>query len=171
MTHLVQDSPSLLQGVQQALAEGQIGAPVFVRWVAANAREAAELLPGLGAMLEAAETWLGAAAQRLYAVGSPEAGQVTAMVDYAGGQSALLTAALAPLHGSPHVNLTLLGQRGAVYHEDPSALAAAGQGQPSSAATRFAAAVEESLRSGEPVGVVGPPAYQQYAESAEGGLG
>jgi hypothetical protein len=144
---------SLTQGVQKAITEGQIGAPVFVRWVAANASEAAELLPGLGAMLEAAEAWLGSAAQRVYAVGGPAAGQVTAMVDYEGGQGALLTTALAPSPGPPHVNLTLLGQRGAVYHDNVSAFAFSPT-KPSLSAARFATAVEESLRGGEPADIM-----------------
>lgn len=148
MTHL--EDWALVQGVQQALAEGQIGAPVFVRWVAATAGQSEALLPHLGRMLEVAEAWLGAPAQRIYAVGSPAAGQVTATVTYADGQGALVTAALAPRHQPPQVHLTLLGQRGALYYEDVPASTVFYQGPPSPAAARFAAACEESLRCRKP---------------------
>lgn len=143
MIHL--EEWALVQGVQRALAEGQIGAPVFVRWVAATADRSEALLPSLGRMLEVAEAWLGAPAQRVYAVGSPSAGQVTATVAYAGGQGALVTAALAPRHQPPQAHLTLLGQRGALYYEDVPASTVFHQVPPSPAAARFAAACEESL--------------------------
>lgn len=146
MNPFLQENPSLFRGVQQALAEGQIGNPVFVRWIAATARKAEELLPALGSMLEVVEAWLGAPAQRIYAVGNPANGQVTAMVDYAQGQGALLTAALAPRHHPPHTHLTLLGQRGALYHEGIPAATASYQASPSQAAACFAAACAESLR-------------------------
>jgi|YNPNPStandDraft_1061719.scaffolds.fasta_scaffold105204_2 hypothetical protein len=144
MTH--REDSALARGVQQALAEGQIGAPVFVRWVAATVREAEALLPHLGWMLELAEAWLGAPAQRVYAVGGPAAGQVTALVDYAQGQGALVTAAMAPAHHPPHAHLTVLGQRGALYHEDVPASTVLHPAPPSPTAARFAAACEESLR-------------------------
>ena len=103
--------------------------------------------------------WLGAAPRRVYVLGGEEAGQITATLQYAGGQSALVSVNPTPPDGAARVDLMLLGNTGALYH-DGSALSRAqlaAAGAPSGALPTLPAglgtAIRASLQSGRAVDV------------------
>jgi hypothetical protein len=121
---------SLQRSVQAALDTGHVGVPVFVRCVAQTSPDRAGLTEALGQAVAVAGSWLGAPARRVYVQGSVSAGQITATLEYAGGQSALVSVSPTPAEGAPRIDLLLLGSIGALYHEgsalSPAQLAAAG---------------------------------------------
>jgi hypothetical protein len=122
---------SLQHAVQAALDAGHVGVPVFVRCVAQTAPDRDALPQALYEALAVAGSWLGAPARRVYvqesgaeATHGHPAGEITATVEYAGGQSALVSASPTPADGVPRIDLMLLGNTGALYH-DGSALSPA----------------------------------------------
>jgi len=153
----------LYQTVKHALDAGRVGSPVFVRYVAQIASGREELRGVLAEALAMANSWLGASPQRVYVQGCGDAGQLTATVQYSGGQTALLSVGVAPpvyaeaLRTAPQIDLMLLGNKGALYHDSTSlslfALAAAGSvapAEPLPISNPLMTAVEESLRTGKP---------------------
>lgn len=152
---------SLHQSVKAALDAGHVGVPVFVRCVAHTAAGRGELSEALRQAAAVAGSWLGAPARRVYVLGGEEAGQITATVQYAGGQSALVSVNPAPPDGAPRVDLMLLGNTGALYH-DGSALSRAQIAAAGTLASELPAlpeglgnAIQESLRSGRAADVPG----------------
>jgi hypothetical protein len=106
----------LNQTVSETLANGRVGAPVFVRWTAAAAKGSDELKPLLAEMGAYAESWLAAIPRRVYATGAEAHGHLSLALEYDNGGSALLAITLA--HDRPFMNLVILGARGAIYHSD-----------------------------------------------------
>ena len=149
----------LNQTVCQALASGTVGAPLFVRWTAAAARNTPELKPLLAEMSACAESWLSARPRRVYATGSADAGHLSLSLEYDKGQSALLAISLAYDH--PSMNLIILGARGAIYQADPNVTAHAEtlagdtdekrQHDALFSTPRMVAAIDKSLFSQQPV--------------------
>jgi hypothetical protein len=162
---------SLQQAVQAALDARHVGVPVFVRWVAQTAGDGDELTEALGEAVAIASSWLGAAVRSVYVqgrgrrpggrpIGSPaSAGQITATVQYAGGQSALVSVSPTPAEGAPRLDLMLLGNTGALYHESsglsPAQLAVVGTpfGELPALPDALRRALAESLSTGTPVTV------------------
>jgi predicted dehydrogenase len=105
----------LTQATKTVVEAGRIGTPVFMRCVAQVAPDAAALSDALDNALQAAQTLLNAEPLNVYKLGSSEAGQITAAVKYAAGQTALVSVGIA--HDEPRVDLMLLGNKGAIYHE------------------------------------------------------
>jgi hypothetical protein len=148
----------LHRAVQAALAAKRVGRPVFVRY----------LLQGLdnnetarARLVEAAvvvRSWVDQPLERLYALSG--GGQVSLTLQFRDGATALVSYARAQPRGDG-VDVMVLGNHGAVYHDAGSArlwdeppAAPAGPADPA-----ILAAVEKSLRSGkaEPVGKEGVP--------------
>jgi hypothetical protein len=178
---------SLQQAVQAALDARHVGVPVFVRWVAQTAGDGDELTEALGEAVAVASSWLGAPVRSVYvqgrgrrgrrafgrgaagaggrAPGSPaSAGQITATVQYAGGQSALVSVSAAPVratHASPlpRLDQILLGNTGALSHDrsglSPAQLAVVGtpSGELPSLPDTLRRALAQSLSTGTPVTV------------------
>jgi hypothetical protein len=150
---------SLHQSVKAALDAGHVGVPVFVRCVAHTAANRGALTGALHEAAAVAGSWLDAAPRRVYVLGSEAAGQVTATVQYAGGQSALVSVNLLPADGAPRVDLMLLGNTGALYHDgsalSPAQLAAAGTpaGELPALPQALGRAIAESSRTGAAVDV------------------
>jgi hypothetical protein len=156
---------SLQQAVQAALDARHVGVPVFVRWVAQTASDGDELTEALGEAVAVAGSWLGAPVRSVYVQGrgrrpSPaSAGQITATVQYAGGQSALVSVSPTPAEGAPRLDLMLLGNTGALYHDgsglSPAQLAAVGtpSGELPSLPDTLRRALAQSLSTGTPVTV------------------
>jgi predicted dehydrogenase len=107
---------SLGQSVQQIINEGRIGSPVFVRCVAHVAPERAQLSACLNEVIATTTTWMGAPVERMYALGSADAGQLTAVLQFERGQTALVSVGVAP-NADPTIDLMVLGNRGAAYYQ------------------------------------------------------
>lgn len=111
---------SLQQSVQSVIDEGRIGSPVFLRCIVHAPIEAAETVDGVAALTEIANNWMPAPPEQIYALDSADTAQITAMVKYAGGQSALLSVNRLPADGEVIVDLRLVGNNGIIYHETPT---------------------------------------------------
>ncbi len=113
---------SLQQSVQSVIDEGRIGSPVFLRCIVQAPIEAANIVGGIAALTEIANNWMPAPPEQIYALDSADATQITAMVQYAGGQAALLSVNCIPADGEIAVDLRLVGNNGIIYHETPTGL-------------------------------------------------
>ena len=87
----MEDSIVAFATVANALSTGQIGTPVAVRVVSHLSADHGPLERAAVRTLEAASTWLKSRLDQLSAFGSVEAGQISALSRFAGGQTALVS--------------------------------------------------------------------------------
>jgi hypothetical protein len=140
--------------VQATLASKRLGQPVFVRYTIQGLDKAEAILPRLAHTAGTVKDWFGQPLTRVYAVGSVESGHVALTLSFRDGATALVSFA----HGQPRgdgVDLMVLGNHGAIYHDAASAQlwdepAAASGDKPDPVIT---GAVERALRSGKPEAV------------------
>lgn len=111
---------SLQQSVQSVIDEGRIGSPVFLRCIVHAPIEAADTVDGIAALTATANDWMPDPPEQLYALDNADNTQITAMVKYAGGQSALVSVNRIPAGGEVTVDLRLVGNNGIIYHETPT---------------------------------------------------
>ena len=111
---------SLQQSVQSVIDEGRIGSPVFLRCIVHAPIEAADSVGGVAALTATANSWMPDLPEQVYALDNADRTQITAMVKYAGGQSALLSVNRLPAGGEVTVDLRLVGNNGIIYHETPT---------------------------------------------------
>ena len=111
---------SLQQSVQSVIDEGRIGSPVFLRCIVQAPIEAADTVGGVAALTAVANDWMPDPPEQIYALDSADTTQITAMVKYAGGQSALLSINRIPADQEVSVDLRLVGNNGIIYHETPT---------------------------------------------------
>ena len=110
---------SLQQSVQSVIDEGRIGSPVFLRCMAHAPIEAANVVSSIAALVALANTWMPSPPEQIYALDNADAVQITAMVYYAGGQTAILSVNRIPDNQETFVDLRLVGNKGVIYHETP----------------------------------------------------
>ena len=111
---------SLQQSVQSVIDEGRIGSPVFLRCIVHAPSEAAAPVNGIAALTEIANNWMPDPPEQIYTLSNTDKTQITAMVKYTGGQSALLSVNRLPADGEVFVDLRLVGNNGIIYHETPT---------------------------------------------------
>lgn len=111
---------SLQQSVQSVIDEGRIGSPVFLRCIVQAPIEAADAVGGIAALTAIANHWMPDPPEQIYALDNADTTQITAMVKYAGGQSALLSVNRIPSDQEVSVDLRLVGNNGIIYHETPT---------------------------------------------------
>lgn len=111
---------SLQQSVQSVIDEGRIGSPVFLRCIVHAPIEVADTLGGIAALTALANNWMPNPPEQVYALDNADRTQITAMVKYTGGQSALLSVNRLPAGGEVTVDLRLVGNNGIIYHETPT---------------------------------------------------
>ena len=111
---------SLQQSVQSVIDEGRIGSPVFLRCIVHAPIEAADTVGGIAALTAMANGWMPDSPEQLYALDNADDTQITAMVKYAGGQSALVSVNRISTGGEVTVDLRLVGNNGIIYHETPT---------------------------------------------------
>ena len=111
---------SLQQSVQSVIDEGRIGSPVFLRCIIQAPIEAADTVGGIATLTEIANNWMPDPPEQIYVLDSADSTQITAMVKYTGGQSALLSVNRIPAGGEVSVDLRLVGNNGIIYHETPT---------------------------------------------------
>ena len=110
----------LQQSVSSVIAEGRIGSLVFLRCMVQIQLTGASVVSRLAAMAAVANTWMPSKPERIYIPGKTGNTQITAMVQYAGGQTAMLSLNRIPEVDNPSVNLMLVGNKGVIHHETPT---------------------------------------------------
>ncbi|MBI2826759.1 MAG: Gfo/Idh/MocA family oxidoreductase [Planctomycetia bacterium] len=134
--------------IETALDSDRIGTPVAVRLHVAVTADHGQLRPLLAGALEAAERWLAAKISRIFALGGPAVGHVSAHLTCQGGQTGLVSVSL--VGGStPRVELVLVGNQGILSWQPDDAAAARVHASPmaplSATAEKLLATVDASL--------------------------
>src|SRR5262245_44988640 len=106
----------LHRSIQATLASKRLGRPVFVRCTLQGLDKPETVLPRLAQVAGLVRQWLDQPLDRLYAVGSPESGQVALTLVFREGGTAVVSYARGQPRGAG-VDLMLLGSRGAIYHD------------------------------------------------------
>src|SRR5262249_45389856 len=138
----------LHRAVESTLNGKRLGTPLFARYLIRTQDKASAVPARLALLTASVRDWLGQAPERIYALGSAKGGLVSLIVEFRGGGTALIAwASAAP---QPGVDLTVIGNHGALYHD-----AGAGQSWDDSLSLPEAkpdetllAWVERALRSG-----------------------
>lgn len=140
----------LYETVKEILNTGRVGVPVFMRCVAQIAPESGHIGYVLVRMLTMACSWLEASPLKVYAQSRNNSRQITVTTQYAGGQTSIVSVDAVP-SVSTRVDLMLLGNKGALYH-DGEALSPGFDitAEPLPVPEWLTDAVERSLRSGKP---------------------
>lgn len=112
---------SLYQTVKEILDTGRVGVPVFVRCVVQVAPETEHVGNVLARMLTMVCSWLEASPLRVYAQSRDDpmgrgSRQITVTIHYVGGQTSIVSVNAA-LGAATRVDLTVLGNKGALYHD------------------------------------------------------
>lgn len=102
--------------MQERLAQGELGSPVWLRASLALSADHGQLEGVAAAGVQMAATLLRSGWRRVYAQGGATDGQITALVDFAQGQSALVTAEVTL--DEPRVSLLILGNHGSMQFTD-----------------------------------------------------
>lgn len=139
--------------IARALESGQIGQPVAARVVANLPADHGRVERLLELALEQTAGWIESPAEEVNASGSLEGGQITALVRFSGGQSALVSAGVRGV-GPPRVEMMLVGNRGILSWQPGDGCSTDPQrdddddGQSSHTGQSLLPAVQESLRTG-----------------------
>lgn len=144
--------------VGRTLAGKRLGSPVFVRYTLHTQDKQGVAVTRLAQLVAVVREWIGQGLERIYALGSAKAGQATLMLEFAGAATAALSWTASPGRGLG-VDLIVIGNHGALYHDAGSALlwddpAAA---LPDAPPQELVALVERALRSEQPISVGGKP--------------
>jgi hypothetical protein len=133
--------------VAGAIAQQRIGSLVSLRAFFQLSADHGRLMGILGEALAAAGKWFGSRPVRVYALGGIKAGEITAMIEYSGGETALVSAGVLrdPV---PIADLMLIGNRGTLRHQDSPQLGEPGRGD-----EKLLRAIEKSLVGQAPVEV------------------
>ena len=141
----------LHRAVQSTLAAKRLGHPVFVRYLFSGQDKADTALPRLAQLTAAVRDWIGQPLERVHAAGTPRGGQITLTLEFRGGATALVSWAAAPPRGDG-IDLTVLGNRGALYHDAGASRLGpeAALGPPAAPDKTLLALLERAVRSGRP---------------------
>ena len=110
------DTSSLSNSVREAIDQGRLGSPKFLRGIARTA-ESQRLDDSLRELKSLAQDWFGSSPIQSYRLGEGSQVYLTEMLKWPQGQAALLTAVCDPSPGAPWLDLILVGSRGTLYHE------------------------------------------------------
>jgi hypothetical protein len=146
----------LHRAVQTTLASKRLGTPVFVRYHYHASLKGQAVVARLAKTVAIARDWLNAPIERILAQGSVASRHVTVLLEMRGGATAVVTWVGTPSRGAG-VDLTVLGNHGAMYHDagdDPlyDAAFAADDAAPD---RDLVALIERTLKSGRPEDVRG----------------
>lgn len=144
--------------VTRAIATNQIGTPVAARILAHGVVDLEQLRPWLAYAIETSAAWLNSSPRRLWAMESAQAGHISALVAFGGGQTALVS--VGSTRARSLVEIAVWGQRGVWAWEGDCRLDAAPRAEtpPSTAEARwYLHAIRESLSSGQ-TATIGPRA-------------
>jgi hypothetical protein len=110
----------LHRAVQATLASKRLGQAVFVRYTIQGLDKAEAILPRLAHAAGTVKDWFGQPLTRIYAIGSVASGQVALTLSFRDGATALVSFAQGQPRGDG-VDLMVLGNHGAIYHDAGSA--------------------------------------------------
>ncbi len=140
----------LRRSVLETIKAGRVGQPVFVRFLVASDANRETQTPLLARLVQTAGEWLGAPPRRLYATVSPLPAGASVSVRFENGATALVSTAT-PGHAGPTIDVIVLGNHGAVYHDgfavaaESAATVVDGHEDPA-----LRAAIEATMRSMKP---------------------
>lgn len=142
----------LHRAVQTTLASKRLGTPVFIRYLLQSPTKADAVVSRLALITATVRDWLSQPLERIYGIGSAKSGQISLTLECRGGATALVSWAGGVPRGDG-VDLTILGNHGALYHDAGSAnlwdeTAAGSLGD---ADKTLVAAIAQALESGKPV--------------------
>ena len=110
---------SLQKSVQSVINDGRIGSPVFVRCLLQLPHADADTVRASAVLANITNSWMPSSPEQIYAQQSQDGTQSTTMIKYAGGQAALLSVNRVAADQEESIDLALVGNRGAIYHETP----------------------------------------------------
>jgi hypothetical protein len=135
----------LHRAVAGVLQNKQVGVPVFVRYTLQLARKENALVNPLAQVVAVVRGWINQDLAKVYA--SEVAGvEVSGLLEFTGGATALVSV-VRRTAGPDAVDLILLGNQGAIYHETTSVHADLPIGK---ADAKLLRAIERSLQSRKP---------------------
>lgn len=142
----------LHRAVGTTLASKRLGKPVFVRYLVQGLVKPENLPARLAQATAVVQEWLGQPLASIYAVGSVASGQVALTLQFREGGTALVGFGRGQPRGDG-VDLMVLGNHGAIYHDAGSANlwdepAAGGENAPDAA---ILSVIERALQSGKPL--------------------
>jgi len=144
----------LKKSVDSLIEKDRIGSPVFLRCVLNIAGEISNLLQPTAEMAALSNGWIPSQPQRVYARGDAEAAQVTVMIQYVGGQMAVLS--INRVDTETAIDIMLVGNKGVIYHETPIGRHYLSATPPQLGATgELTETISNALATGQPIAVEG----------------
>ena len=108
------------RAVQSTLASKRLGTPVYVRYLYHSPIRGQAVLARLAKTTATVRDWLGVPLERIVAQGTAASRHVTLLLEFRGGLTAVVTWAGTTGRGDG-VDLTLIGNHGAMYHDSGDA--------------------------------------------------
>ena len=142
---------SISAAVQSAIDSGRVGVPVFVRWTVLRAVDNRGVDRILSTMAGRVSSWFESEPHRLYTLGSPDTPSASLSLTFPDGPTALLVSGSGDHRNE--VDLTLLGNQGAIYHHEFPTEAVVGLLEPQldPSTDRLLEVIHASRQSGRPV--------------------
>ena len=137
--------------VQTTLTSKRLGTPVFVRYLFHAPGDAAATMARLTRIVAKVREWLGQPLERIHAQGSVATRHIALTLECRGGAAAVITWIGTTPRG-PGIDLTVLGNHGALYHDlgDANAWEAATFDEQTPVDAPLSAWIDRALRSGRP---------------------
>ena len=110
---------SLQQSVQSVIDGGRIGCPVFLRCMLQVPTGDDDIVQASASLATIANGWMPSSPQQIYVQQSKDVTQVTPMLHYVGGQTAILSVNRVPTGQEAAIDLVFVGSQGVIYHETP----------------------------------------------------
>jgi hypothetical protein len=141
----------LHRAMQTTLASKRLGTPVFVRYLYHDAAKGNAVMQRLARVVAAVRDWLGQPLERIYAVGAANQRHISVTLECRGGATAVV-AWIGSAPRGPGLDLTVIGNHGALYHDfgDGNAWAETAWDDKQPVEAPLLAWIERSLRSGQP---------------------
>lgn len=145
------NAADLHRTVQTTLASKRLGTPVFVRYLFHGAGEAPAVTARLARIVAKIREWLGQPLERIHGQGNVAARHIALTLECRGGATAVVTWIGTTPRG-PGIDLTVLGNHGAMYHDlgDANAWEEATFDDQQPADATLVAWIDRALRSGRP---------------------
>ncbi len=142
------------KSVDSVIEKDRIGSPVFLRCVLHIVNETMNLLHPAAEIVSLSNGWIPSKPQCVYAQGDADATQITVMVQYDGGQMAVLS--VNRVDSETAIDLMLVGNKGVIYYETPIGRHYMGGTPPEfTSSGELSDVLAEALSTGQPISVEG----------------
>ena len=111
---------SLQKSIQSVIDSGRIGSPVFLRSMLQLPVKDISIEHATNILITLANLWMPSSPESIQARRSPDSIQLTTMIRYLRGQTAVLSVNRVATDQTVSIDLQLIGNKGAIYHETPS---------------------------------------------------